>query len=61
MANAQVMGNDYLVMGTLDRQDWRQGSKGLLSPKEIIERMYIFEDQWHFKVIPAGWYPKESR
>ena len=61
MANAQVMGNDYLVMGTLDRQDWRQGSKGLLSPKDIIERMYIFEDQWHFKVIPAGWYPKDSR
>jgi hypothetical protein len=48
-------------MGTLERQDWKQGSKGLLSSKEIIERMYILEDQWHFKVIPAGWYPKDSR
>jgi hypothetical protein len=61
LENAQLIGNNYLVMGTLEKQDWKQGSKGLLSSKEIIERMYIFEDQWHFKVIPAGWYPKESK
>jgi hypothetical protein len=58
--NPQIVGNDYLVMGTLERQDWKQGNQGLLSSKEIIERMYVFEDQWNFKVIPAGWYPNQS-
>ena len=55
--NPQIVGNDYLVIGTLSRQDWKQGSQGSLSPKEIIERMYVFEDKWNFEVIPAGWYP----
>ena len=52
----QIVGNDYLVMGTLERQDWRQGNKGSLSPGEIIKRIYVFRDQWYFEVIPAGWY-----
>ncbi len=55
--NPQIVGNDYLVIGTLDRQDWKQGSQGSLSSKEIIERMYVFKDKWNFEVIPAGWYP----
>lgn len=55
--NPQLMGNNYLVMGTIERQDWKQGNQGSLSPSEIIERMFVFKDQWHFEVIPAGWYP----
>lgn len=35
-------------------------NKGSLPPSEIIERMYIFKDVWHFEVIPAGWYPAED-
>jgi hypothetical protein len=34
-----------------------EGDKGILSPSEIIERMYVFKDVWNFQVIPAGWYP----
>lgn len=54
--NPQIIGNNYLVIGTLERQDWKQGNQGLLSSKEIIERVYVFEDEWEFEVIPAGWY-----
>jgi hypothetical protein len=56
--NPQIIGNHYLVIGTFERQDWKQGNQGLLSSKEIIERMYVFEHQWDFEVIPAGWYPE---
>lgn len=52
----EFLGNDYLVIGTLERQDWKQGNQGLVSPREIIDRMYVFKDEWHFEVIPAGWY-----
>lgn len=54
--NPQIIGNNYLVIGTLERQDWKQGNQGLLSSKEIIERVYVFEDEWEFEVIPGGWY-----
>jgi hypothetical protein len=54
--NPEFLGNDYLVMGTVERQDWKQGNQGLVSPREIIDRMYVFKDEWHFEVIPAGWY-----
>ncbi|MGF1964480.1 MAG: hypothetical protein RMX99_033925 [Aulosira sp. DedVER01a] len=58
-ANPKIIGNDYLVMGTVDRKDWKEGNKNSLSPSEMLERIYVFQDVWDFKVIPAGWHPKE--
>jgi hypothetical protein len=56
----QISKNDYLVMGTLERQDWVQGNKGSLLPIEIVERMYVFKTIWDFEVRPAGWYPPDD-
>ena len=58
--NTQLEQNNYLVIGTVERKDWRQGNKGVLTPQEIMERMYIFKDVWEFEVIPAGWYPADD-
>lgn len=58
-ANPTIIGNDYLVMGTVDRKDWKEGNKNTLSPSEMLERIYVFQDVWDFEVIPAGWYPSE--
>ena len=55
--NPHIIGNDYLVIGTVERKDWKAGSRGLLSACEIVERMSVFKDQWNFEVIPSGWYP----
>ena len=60
-SNPEVIGNDYLVMGTVDRKDWREGTKNSLPPSEIINCMYVFKDIWDFEVIPAGWYPAEEK
>jgi len=59
--NSQIIGNDYLVIGTLERKDWKAGSRGSLSTQEIVERMSVFKDQWSFEVIPPGWYPSYSK
>jgi hypothetical protein len=56
----EIMGNEYLVMGTLDRKDWREGNKSQLDPDEIRKRIYIFKDVLNFKVIPAQWVPKNK-
>lgn len=47
--NPKMIGNDYFVMGTLDRKDWQQGDRGLLSSKQILERIYVFKDIWDFE------------
>ncbi|MCC5605014.1 hypothetical protein [Nostoc favosum] len=59
--NPQIVGNNYVVMGTVDKKDWKEGDKNLLSPSEIIGRIYVFKDVWNFEVIPAGWYPNEEK
>jgi hypothetical protein len=58
--NRQLNSDDYLVMGTIDRQDWVQGNKGAIPSSEIFDRMYVFKTVWDFEVIPAGWYPNEN-
>jgi hypothetical protein len=59
--NPQVIGNEYLVIGTVERKDWKAGSGSSLSAHEIIERISVFKDQWNFEVIPPGWYPSQSK
>ncbi len=60
-ANPQIIGNNYLVIGTVDRKDWKEGDKNVLSPSSMIERIYVFKDVWNFEVIPAGWYPTSEK
>ncbi|WP_335042989.1 hypothetical protein [Nostoc sp.] len=59
--NPQIVGNNYVVMGTVDKKDWKEGDKNLLSPSEMIGRIYVFKDVWNFEVIPAGWYPNKGK
>ncbi|MCC5655091.1 hypothetical protein LC609_36110 [Nostoc sp. XA013] len=59
--NPQIVGNNYVVMGTVDKKDWKEGDKNLLSPSEMLGRIYFFKDVWNFEVIPAGWYPNEEK
>ncbi|MBD2537192.1 hypothetical protein H6G97_51670 [Nostoc flagelliforme FACHB-838] len=59
--NPQIVGNNYVVMGTVDKKDWKEGDKSLLSPSEMVGRIYVFKDVWNFEVIPAGWYPNEEK
>jgi len=56
---SELLGNDYLVIGTLDRKDWVEGHKGGATPHDLVNRMYVFEDVFSFQIIPAGWRPPE--
>ena len=55
-----VVGNEYLVVGTLDRPDWREGSKSQLPPAQLLDRAYLFENEWRFEIEPGGWYMPET-
>ena len=48
----EIIGNDYLVMGTLDKSHWRNRDN-IGEDSEIIELMYVFKDALNFKPVPA--------
>lgn len=52
--NSEVMGNDYLVIGTLDRPDWQRGSQSPLPIREMIECLHDFRDVLKFELV-GGW------
>ena len=54
----EVIGNDYLIIGTLDRSDWRKGCQVPLSLKEMIEHLHDFKESVRFEMQRA-WMPAE--
>ena len=56
----QVVGSDYLVIGTVDRADWRRGTEGDVTPPDMIEVLHDFKDVVQFNLV-GGWGPKEGQ
>lgn len=57
-----IIGNDYDVIGTVDRADWREGFN---SPegdvrKPLLEILHEFKRMLSFTVEPARWAPAET-
>jgi hypothetical protein len=50
-----IIGNKYLVIGTLDKEDWKQYSKKQTYPEDTIEKVYIFKDVKQFEIVQGGW------
>ncbi len=59
-ARPEIIGNDYLVIGVVNRKNWRESQQGRLYDREIIERMLVFKDVWNFELVHAGWYADDS-
>jgi uncharacterized C2H2 Zn-finger protein len=53
-SNLEVMGNDYLVVGTQDRADWRRGVRSSLTTQEMLDSLHDFIEYVTFDV-PRGW------
>jgi hypothetical protein len=53
-AAPEVVGNDYLVVGTVDRADWRRGTEGNVTPRNMIEVLHDFKDVVQLKFV-GGW------
>jgi hypothetical protein len=56
---SKTVGNDYLVIGTFDRADWKRGVSGTITTREMIEALHDFTDVVQFKLV-GGWGPKDS-
>jgi hypothetical protein len=50
-----VLGNEYLVMGTLDRPVWRQSRREPMPAGELLNHLYVFEEVLRFRPEHYGW------
>lgn len=55
-----VIGNDYLVMGTVERSVWRKGMKEPQSIGNMLEHLHDFKEVRTVEYQPAGWYPADE-
>ena len=55
-----IIGNKYLVFGTLDRNDWETYSKTPTNPNTAIDQVYVFKDVLKFELQSPGWYKDED-
>jgi hypothetical protein len=51
-----LVGNDYMVLGTVERQPWREGMKQPKRIEEMLEHLHDFKEVRTVKYQPAGWY-----
>jgi hypothetical protein len=52
--NPEIVGNKYLVIGTLDRADWKRIDQEKLPIQDTIEALHDFKDVVMFKPM-GGW------
>jgi hypothetical protein len=52
--NPEIVGNKYLVIGTLDRADWKRIDQEKLPIQDTIEALHDFKDVVTFKPM-GGW------
>jgi hypothetical protein len=54
-----IIGNDYLVLGTIERKAWREGVKQPKGVDEMLEHLRMFKEVRTVRVRPGGWYPED--
>ena len=55
-----IVGNDYLVLGTLDKPTWKRGTQQPMTLQETLEALHDFKEVVTFKVT-GGWVRDERK
>ncbi len=56
----EVVGNNYLVIGTVERATWKRGTQQPLNLQETLEALHDFKDVVTFK-LTGGWVRDEAK
>jgi hypothetical protein len=57
----EVIGNEYHVIGTVERKTWRKGmSDGMTSIDELLCHAADFKKEFDLFYEPGGWYPDKT-
>lgn len=55
----EVVGNDYLIIGTLEKAAWKRGTRQPLTLQETLDALHDFKEVVTFKVT-GGWMPPNT-
>jgi hypothetical protein len=55
-----AIGEDYLVIGTVERKVWREGMKQAKGIDEMLAHLHDFKEVLTVEYRPAGWYPADE-
>jgi hypothetical protein len=56
-----VIGKDYMVLGTVDKKVWQSSLQGKSQELgEILKHVADFKKYYDLKVDPGGWFPADS-
>jgi hypothetical protein len=57
----EIIGNEYVVLGTIDKKVWRAGLEGRDRDfAEILEHVADFEKEYDLVYEPGRWYPADE-
>ena len=56
----EVIGNDYVVIGTVERKAWREGMKQPKGIDDMLAHLHDFKEVLAVEYQPAGWYPADE-
>jgi len=57
----EVIGNDYFVLGTVEKNAWRRGMSASTSLEDILAHTAEFQEHLDVKYEPAGWVPGQGK
>jgi hypothetical protein len=56
----EVIGNDFLVIGTVERKVWCEGMKQPKGIDDMLAHLHDFKEVLTVEYQPAGWYPADE-
>jgi len=58
----EIVGNEYLVIGTVDKAAWQQGLRGNgHTINEMFEHLADFKKVYDLQIEPGGWFPADEK
>lgn len=57
----EIIGNEYLVLGTLEPSSWRKRDKEPLLMENMLDHVHSFKEWLDVKYTPASWGPVDKR
>ena len=58
----EFIGNEYLVIGTVDKRVWKKGLEGSEGEfSEMLRHIADFKRVYDLHVEPGGWYPADEK
>ncbi len=58
----EMIGNEYMVLGTIEKKVWQEGLKGMERPlTEMLNHVAEFKQYYELEYEPGGWYPADRK